>query len=450
MKLFPYQKKGVRKITHFKGRALLADEMGLGKTLQALEWIVENPQAQPALVVCPAHLKWMWERACAERGLMAQVLSGMKPTKKGIDFKTHITIINYSIFKKWRQILKRSKFQTMIIDESHFLKNRKAIRTKAVTTFSKKIPYITALSGTPILNAPAEIWTIINILRPDLFPSFFAFARRYCKPILRPWGWEYKGSTHAKELHLILKRHVLIRRKKIDVLPELPEKTRTIIPVEIPMREYNKAKNHFISWLKSINPGKASRAKKAQTLTQLGYLKRLAAKLKYDMVKNWIDSFLEESDEKLVVFGVHKSIVRRLHNEYKKNSVIIDGNCSESNKEKAVSSFQNRDKIRLFFGNIQAAGTGITLTASSKVLFAELDWTPNNHTQAEDRIHRIGQAQLSQIYYMIAKGTIEEMLCGLIQKKMEMVSATIDGTKETDFNVHDKLLRLLKKEMKKE
>jgi SWI/SNF-related matrix-associated actin-dependent regulator 1 of chromatin subfamily A len=441
LKLYKYQEKGVRWITHFSGRALLADEMGLGKTIQALEWVRRNPAARPALVVCPAHLKWVWESEAAKVGLLSNVISGGKVRRGGIDLSIPFTIINYDILEKWKDELKFQRYRTLIVDEVHFAKNNRAKRTKALKEVSKNIPHVIAISGTPLLNRPYELWGALNLVRPDLFPSLYTYAHRYCKPVRKFWGWEYKGAEHMDELHDMMKKNMLIRRRKKEVLKELPDKTRNVVLLDVNLKEYKEADTNFLEWLKSISEEKSKRAATAAAIAKMGYLKRLAATLKFEMIQKWIESHLENTDEKLVVYGIHRNIVRALHDLWPKQSVIIDGRVKGHSKKMAERSFQTKDNIRLFFGNIQAAGTGLTLTKASHLVFAELDWVPSNHTQAEDRIHRIGQRNPAIITYLVAKGTIEESLCELIQRKYRIVLDVMDGKKaDRDFNVHDKLI----------
>jgi len=266
-----------------------------------------------------------------------------------------------------------------------------------------------------------------------------------------PWGWEYKGATNLKELHRKLNSLMMIRRLKKDVLKELPDKVRQIIPLDIQMKEYNEVLNNFIRWLTKKSNVKVEKARRAERLVQMGYLKRLAAELKIEKVITWIDDFLEESSGKLVLFCVHKKIIKQLHEKYKTISVVVDGSVTGKKRKNAVKIFQTNNKIRLFIGNIKAAGVGITLTAASTLAFIEMDWTPGDHTQAEDRIHRIGQKESAMIYYLIAKNTIEEDLCKLIQKKQSILSATLDGREDKNkldiFNELQKQL-LLKGELK--
>jgi len=451
----PYQQKAVRKIDHFNGRALLADEMGLGKTIETLLWIKKHPEKKPVVIVCPASLKWMWNDFIYNiLKIRCEILNGQVPKKRSAElrramekvlYKHTFIIVNYEILQHWTPYLKDLSPEILVIDECHYQKNRGAKRTKAVWRLSKDIPNVIAISGTPLTNRPAELWTTLRLIRPKEYKSFTTFAFRYCKPVLRHWGWEYKGASNIKELHRKLKSTMMIRRLKKDVLKELPDKTRHVIPFEIERKEYDEALNNFITWLSKKSISKANKAKKAQQLVQLGCLKRLAAELKMESVFCWIDNFLQESDGKLVLFCTHRKVVQQLHDRYYKKSVVVQGGVSNSKRARRVRAFQNNKKIRLFIGNIKAAGVGITLTAASSLAFVELDWVPGNHTQAEDRIHRIGQKNAANIYYLIAKDTIEEHLCKLLQEKQKILAATLDGKKKTNqLNIFDELEKELR------
>jgi len=445
----PYQRKGVRKIHAFGGRALLADEMGLGKTRQALRWLEERPDAQPALVVCPSSLKWVWQSEIKEvLGIPCEILNGQKPIRERLHKFQSITIINYEILKYWREWILTMNPKTLILDEVHFCKNPMAKRTRAVRNLAKGIPHIIALSGTPLLNRPSELWTTVNLIRPDVFDNISLFRWRYCDPIRKPWGWEYKGATNIKELHDRLRSTMMIRRLKKHVLPELPPKTRIVIPLEIDNRkDYAEAVSNFLGWLSKSSTAKASRASKAEQLTKIGYLKRLAALGKVDAVIERIESFLEESNGKLVIMASHRKIIKQLRDNFKGISVVVDGTVTQSKRKRAVHVFQTNKKVRLFFGQIKVAGVGLSLTAADTLAFAELDWVPGNHIQAEDRIHRLTTKRPVTILYWVAKDTIEETLCKIIQTKQGIVSDTLDGRKggRNRLNIWNELVNALQR-----
>jgi len=427
-KLYKYQRHGVKLISHFEGRALLADEMGLGKTIQSLAWLWQQ-QAFPVVVVCPASLKWNWEHEARQHlGLRAMVLEGTKVPRQRL-IRSRMVILNYDILKPWMDYLKWLEPQLLIFDEAHYVKNRTTQRAKLLKKLAKSIPNVIGMSGTPLTNRPAELWNVVDTIRPDLYPSFVKFAFRYCQPRRTPWGWDYRGAARLEELHGILDDHMMIRRLKKDVLKDLPSKTRSVVLLEMERKsEYDHARNDFIGWLrKNVSKGKADRAARAERLMRLGYLKRLSAELKLSSVLEWITTFLEGSDEKLVVFAVHHKVIDALQERFGRQCVVVTGETSQRDRKRAVEMFQTSPKTRLFLGNIQAAGVGLNLVAASTVAFVELSWSPGEHGQAEDRIHRIGQVSNSMVYYLVARGSIEEDLCKVIQKKQEVLNKVLDG-----------------------
>lgn len=451
--LRPFQKKGVRAIAHFGGSCLLADEMGLGKTLQALSYLAEHREtATPALIVCPASLKYVWAREAARVGLRSEILSGTRPAGATlVDDRPPLTVINYDVLSAWEPILAAVGYRALVLDECHYIKSRGAKRTKAARRIGAKIGgRILALSGTPLTNKPTELFTVLNLLRPQLFPAFFAFAMRYTKPRKMPWGWSFNGTRNLAELHQILSRSVMIRRRKEDVLEELPEKTRELIPLEIETPEkYASANGDVIAYLIAAGKaGAASKAKKAETLVKLGILKRLAAELKLKATLDWIQNFLEESDGKLVVFAIHKKVIAAIKEALGPLCVVVTGESTAKERDHAVTQFQ-KGKERVFLGNIQAAGVGLTLTAARDLAFVELDWTPGAMTQAEDRIHRIGQRNAVTIHYLVGVGTIEERIGKILNEKQSAIESTLDGKTAETFDILSEIKKELVNENRK-
>ena len=442
---FDYQKEVVRDIEDFEGRSLVSCEMGLGKTLCALLTLKRQKiESFPAVVVCPASVKYAWEHEAIRVGIRPTVLEGTKPEKASRKSNApRLTILNYDILKHWLPTLIKQGTKTVIFDESQYLANRGSQRTKAAMKLGRSCRHVIALSGTPLVNRPAELWPTLHMIRPDLYPSFWQFAQRFCKPRRTPWGWDFSGASNLDILHSTLNRQCMIRRLKKDVLKDLPEKIRCVVPVEIADRkEYEKARDDFAGWLKTVQPDRVQSAMRAQQMTQIGYLLRLTAKLKLRSVVEWCNNFLEGSDEKLVVFGVHTKMIEALDRRLNGGKhVVVDGSVTGRLRKAACDQFQRDPKTRVLIGNIKAAGVGLTLTAASTVAFAELFWTPGAMTQAEDRCHRIGTTQTVWAYYLVAAGTIEERLCKAIQTKQEVIRATLDGgTMEDDLSILDQLL----------
>lgn len=439
-----YQWEGIYQIKDWRGRALLADEMGLGKTLQALYYAYKVTKCRPVIVVCPASVKLNWEREAAHHvGMASEVLEGRKVPRLKPLVRTPIIILNYEILAAWLPYLLALNPQMVVIDEAHYIKNRNSKRYKAVKKLCEHVTRVIALSGTPLTNQPAELWPVLSIIRPDLFKSFFKFVFKWCKPKKLPWGWVYSGARDLDILHAKLKRTCMIRRLKRDVLKDLPPKVRKVIPMQLSdRREYDEATNDFLGWLSKQSLEKARKAKKAEALIRIGYLLRLCAKLKVELIYDWIDNFLETSDGKLVVMTMHRRMIELLEERYGKLAVRVDGTVKGDDRQRAVDSFQHSPKVRLFLGNIRAAGIGITLTAADTCVFTDLPWTPGDLVQAEDRIHRIGQKGTAFIYYLVAVNTIEEKLCKLLREKQSILEEVLDGKgRGDDLNIFNELLR---------
>lgn len=450
--LLPFQKPGVEFIQEHSGRALIADEMGLGKTIQALAWLRLNPDMRPVVIVCPNSLKLNWLRE-AKKWLDLKrdricVVYGNKDNGKfqcvGNDKtdKANIIIINYDVLTSWKDyIVKSFQPEAIIADEIHYAKNYKAQRTKALYSICKG-KKVVGLTGTPIENRPIEIYTPTNIISPGLFTNKMEFALRYCNAKHNGYGWDFSGCSNTEELHKILTETFMLRRKKSDVLKDLPEKIRTVCPIDISnKKEYSKASNAFLQWLlEEKGMEKVAKAKRAEALTKLNGLLQLSAKGKIKETVEWINNFLETED-KLIVFCRHKKVLSSLMQKLEKyNPVKIEGQDTPIARQKAIDDFQNDKSVRLFIGNTQAAGVGITLTASSAVLFVELGLKPGEHRQAEDRAHRIGQKSTVNIYYLIAQHTIEERIMELLDRKQIVLDQIIDGRETEDVDLLTELL----------
>ncbi len=437
--LYPFQKTGVGFLEAKNGRALIADEMGLGKTIQTLAYLENNPRMRPAVIVCPASLKLNWKREIRE-GMEAEVeiLSGKKPWDI---FCIDIIIINYDILADWIDYIEGINPKIIITDECHYYKSSKTNRTKAVRKLAKGVPHFIALSGTPIVNRPIEIYNAASIINPMLFTNFWSYANKYCGAKHNGFGWDFSGSSNTEELHEILTKSIMIRRKKKDVLKDLPDKVRSFIPFEINnIKEYKQAENNFITYIKETKGEKAAeKAKGAKILVQIEALKQLAVAGKMDSAIEWIYDFLE-TGEKLVIFAIHKFVITRLMNEFKDVAVKIDGSVSLVDRDKAVQTFQSSSKAQLLVGNMKAAGLGITLTAASNVAVIELPWTPGELDQAEDRTHRIGQNNSVNIHYLLAAGTIESDIAYMLDRKRKVLDAVLDGKVTEDESLFSEIM----------
>lgn len=459
-KPYPFQEEGVYEIQKRKGRALLADDPGLGKTYQSLlwAWVYLPDDDRPIVVLCPATGKEGWKRQAAQHlGLRAEVLYGRKPSRGQIRPKG-IFILNPDILgpakgnaDTWNKFLRQLKPKLVIADECHAYTNPRAKRTKNLMALCKGVKHVIAMSGTPMTDRPAELWPIVNLLDPKLFPSQIRFLNRYCQPTFTPWGLKYRGATRLKELHKILRNGPMIRRLRRDVMKDLPPLIRTVVPVEIEdMKQYKSAESDIIGWLQKTHPKKANKARKAERLVRYSYLLGLIADLKRKPVKEWINTFLQNSKEKLVVFGVRKKVVKGLHEDkdYARKSVLIYGGTAQHKRQGVIDSFLHDKSKRLFFGNIQAAGTVWNGKGVRDGAFIEFSWKPAEHTQAEARLYgmfRGKEGQSTFWNYIVAKDTIEEDMVRIIHKKQKRLDSALDG-KVTQDGL-DSILDLMEKAM---
>lgn len=440
--LKPFQEEGVGRIYSFRGRALLADDQGLGKTIQALSWIHRIRKRRPVVIVTPASMKYTWQaEAAMHLNLHAEVLEGRRK-KRVTTLPGDIVVLNYDILESWLPCLLRNKIQCVILDEIHYCKSITAARTKAVMKLVQAVPSVVGLSGTPMTNRPIELWPVLQIIRPDIFPSRAEYAWRYCKPRYTPWGWKYDGAAKLDELHSILKSELMIRRLKKEVLPELPDKERRIISFRLSSyKEYRQAQFDFLNWLKSISAVRADRAKKSQALTKVGYLLRLVAKLKLEHTERWIKEFYEcHPGEKLVALTMNRFVIDRLMAVFP-GAVMIDGRVKGRLRAETVRKFQNNSKTPLLIGNWKAAGVGITLTAARHIVALDMPWTPGDLVQGEDRIHRIGQKRNVCVFFLIALQTIEEKLIKILNKKASILDSVLNGDADSeDLDIFGELI----------
>jgi len=439
-----YQVQGVRAIEAAGGRFVLGDDMGLGKTLEAIGWLAIHPEIKRVVVVCPAQVKYHWQNQMSTHaGLQAGVAEGQKPYKVGC----HIVVINYTILAHalwpngkrtkrakpkafpWVDHLRLGQPQLVIIDECHCIKERSALRTMAVQQLCRGIPYVIAASGTPIDAAPVEFFTTLNIVAPREFSSFWRYVQQYCNPkkAFRGRGWDFSGHDNLEELHERI-QPFMIRRMKSEVAKELPPKIRTILPIRLSnQREYRRAENNYLDWVEE-NQGQdaAKRASAAIGLTKMGALKRVAAEGKLKSFKNWAEDFLA-TGEKLIVFCIHRRILAEIKKLFPTCASIAGGT---RNRQAEVERFQNDPSCRVFAGQIKASGEGLDglQDAASTVVFLELWYRWSKHEQAEDRALRIGQdASIVNVFYMIAKDTIEEGTLDLLQSNYDIRQKVLDG-----------------------
>jgi SWI/SNF-related matrix-associated actin-dependent regulator 1 of chromatin subfamily A len=442
----PYQRAGVQFIDLAGGRGIIADEMGLGKTLQSLAYLQLHPDKRPAIIVVPASLKINWEREIAKWLSTEErivTLGGTKPDAQALTGAS-IVILNWDILTHWVDTLIDAGPIVLIYDEAHYAKNSKSRRAKAAAVLAKKTEHAILLTGTPLTNRPVELFPLLNMVDPGAWPKFFPFAKRYCDAHNNGFGWDFSGASNLDELHQKIKPF-MIRRTKAQVMAELPAKRRSTVAIELDpkmRREYDRSVAEARAMIEeSIESGESFGA---AHLAMIEKTKQIAVAAKMAQSKQWIADFLE-SGQKLIVFATHKSVVAELMAAFGEQAVRVTGDDSQQDRQQSVDRFQADDSVRLFVGNIKAAGVGLTLTAASGVAFLEFAWTPGDHLQAEDRAHRIGQTDSVTAWYLVAQDTIDETIVRLIQSKAGVIDQVVDGKNESDFKVS--ILRELAKEI---
>jgi hypothetical protein len=439
--LKPFQRAGVAYLLAQR-RAFLADEQGLGKTIEALATL-EADGAFPAIVVCPASLKLNWLREL-ERWLPHRAAQALSGNGGGAPVApADITVVNYDIVAPRLGELCALQPRALVLDESHHCKNAAAKRTRAVQRLSSVVPregLVLALTGTPVVNRPAELISQLRILgRLEDFGSGVRFGQRFRGPDAHP------------RLHWHLRARCFARRLKADVLPQLPAKTRAVVPVALDNEpEYRLAERDVIAWLQTQPldlrelDAKVAAALRAERLVRLNALKLLAARGKLHAALTWIHDFCA-SGERLVVFAHHREVQRAVLARFP-GALHILGDDSHVAREGAVQDFQADDRRgnQLIVCSIEVAGQGLTLTRSSNVVFLELDWTPARHDQAEDRCHRIGQRDAVTASYLLAAGTVDETISTLLERKRAVIGAVTDGREEDAEGVVDAVIRELR------
>jgi superfamily II DNA or RNA helicase len=430
--LRPFQVAGVRYMIDHHAGCLMADQMGTGKTIQTLA-ALEYRDDYPALIVVPSSLRLNWQRE-ARRWLPHRsvgVLNGKKPQAGEAD--ADIAIINYDVLAQRcaglrASFAQRGGLRAIVLDEAHSIKNEKAARSRAALALAEGVPTRYALTGTPVVNRPVELVSILSFLgRLGEFGGFWPFVTRYCAAHKKMAGkkmvWDFSGASNLTELHQKLQATCMVRRRKEDVLVDLPPKQRVLVPVALDRAAataYRDEAAKLVEWSQDYTDDQA-----AEALTRIERLKQIAARGKLAAVQAWIAEFLE-SGEKLIVFASHVDIQEALCAAYPDAAHILAAD-NVAARDAAVQRFQHDAATALVVCSLRAAGVGLTLTAASDVAFHEFGWTPADHDQAEDRAHRIGQHDSVTAWYLYAEDTIEEWILRLIERKRRVVDQATDG-----------------------
>lgn len=465
----PYQKAGIAYALK-RTNVLIADLPGLGKTLMSIGIINYKTEINKILVICPASLKLNWRNEFNKfmsRDLSIGIVDKEFP-------QTDIVIMNYDILKKWKIELNEIKWDILIGDEIHYCKSSDALRTKYLlggmikdeeTGKKKKVHPIQAtrrvfLTGTPIMNRPIEMWPIIKAIDPDgLGSNWYHFVTEYCDGHQTKYGWDVKGNSNLDKLSQLLRSSFMLRRTKEQVLKDLPPKKRSVVIIPA---DKNVAK--IIDMEKQTFETQKERIKKIKEkvkeatisgedeynvtieelndcqvsdFSELSKLRHDTAIAKVPLVMEHIINAAES--EPLIIFAHHTDVIKSIVKGLKENKIVCEsiiGGDPVEKRQKVVDDFQAK-KIQVVVLSIKAAGVGLTLTASSHVIFVELDWSPSWMTQCEDRSHRLGQSNSVFIEHLVLDGSLDVYMANMIIAKQEIMDKALDNKTDgitTDIN----------------
>jgi SNF2 family DNA or RNA helicase len=343
-------------------------------------------------------------------------------------------IINYELLFKRYKDLARLNLKTIVCDEVQHLRSKTTQKYHAIKKLAalESVKYRIGLSGTPIYNRGSEIWPIVDILRPGLLGNFREFCEYFC--YINEKGKAIVLENKRESLRNMLQKHVMLRRKKSDVLTELKEKVRYKEIIDSDINYYNTELEKI--WTKLEEERKvAQTAFDASTAYQRAIQseRQAAGVAKLPHVINFVKNIME-IEESVVVFCHHKAIHSLLHQslaEFKPASII--GGQSDTFRQQQIDSFQNGE-TKLMIAGLRAGNVGINLTRAKYVIFAELDWSPAIHLQAEDRLHRIGQKNTVFAYYLIGNGTLDEHVAQVLVDKSYEIDSIMDNKAESFEN----------------
>ena len=444
-KLMNFQKEGLDFLLKSSGNALLADEMGLGKTVQTLSYVSTEKQTFPVLIVAPLVTLNNWEREIAKflkkKSRNGRIIESESPsvtlirTGKSKELpKTDIYVINYELLLKRSEDIEKLGIRTIVCDEVHNLRSKTTQKYKAVKKLAAlpTVNYRIGLSGTPIYNRGSEIWPIIDILKPGLLGSFKEFCEYFC--YVNDNGKAIVLENKRASLRNELQKHVMLRRKKSDVLKELKDKVRYKEVIASDTDYYLEELDKI--WKKLETEQKEATtefSKSASYHRAIQSERQIAGVAKLPHVINFVKNIME-IEESVVVFCHHKVIHKLLHESLQEFSpVSIIGGQSDNLRQDQIDKFQ-KGESKLMIAGIRAGNVGINLTRAKYVIFAELDWSPAIHRQAEDRLHRIGQKNTVFAYYLIGNGTLDDHVASILVDKSYEIDAIMDETVDTYEN----------------
>ncbi len=439
-----HQKEAIEKLLGSR-RFILADDMGLGKTTSTIIAALETG-AKKILIVCPASLKINWEREIANYSDRTCYIAEGKKFSTEADF----VIVNYDILKnfhnkedKENSLLLQSNFELVILDEAHMVSNAQAQRTKLINDFTKNIKRVWLLTGTPMTSRPINYYNLLNIIESPVAQNWMAYAIRYCQGFQFRAGnrkvWNVTGASNLEELRDRTSKQIL-RRLKENVL-DLPDKIITPVYLRTSSKEYKDLMGEYYEWLEN-------KKEESSSLTvQFSKLMKVRKVIANEKVKETIEFVQNIIDQgkKVIIFTNFTDTLQLIHSHFGKESVYLDGSCNKVQRQYAVDQFQENEKIKVFVGNLKAAGVGLTLTAAEVVIMNDLSFVPAEHAQAEDRAYRYGQKNNVLVYYPIFENTIEGVIYDILNNKKKVIGTVMGDELQESGDVVEEILNLINK-----
>ena len=434
-----HQKEAIQKLVENK-KFILADDMGLGKTTSTIIAALESG-SKKVLIICPATLKINWKREIENYSDKSIYIAESKNFSTEADF----VIINYDIIKNFHDPKKKddsqvlaSKFDLVVIDEAHYIKNATAQRTKLINDIVKNTERLWLLTGTPMTSRPIDYFNLLSIIDSPVAKNWMAYAIRYCSGYQFNVGgrkvWNVTGASNLEELR-DRTLGLTLRRLKENVL-DLPDKIITPVYLRLKSKSYENVMGEYYDWYDK-NPDES----KSLTVqfSKLTKIRQIIADEKTQQTIELAENILEQ-DKKVIIFCNFTDSLNKITEHFGKAAVKLDGSMSKPNRQNSVDQFQDNPKVKVFVGNIRAAGVGITLTAAEAVIMNDLSFLPSDHAQAEDRAYRYGQKNNVLVYYPIFENTIEGIIYDILNNKKQVI-ATVMGDNQHPADAAEEILQ---------
>ena len=438
-----HQKEAIQKLVENK-KFILADDMGLGKTTSTIIAALEAG-SKKVLIICPATLKINWKREIENYSDKSVYIAEGKKFSTDSDF----VIINYDIIKNFHDPKKKddsqvllANFDLVIIDEAHYIKNAQAQRTKLINDIVKNVDRLWLLTGTPMTSRPIDYFNLLSLVDSPVAKNWMAYVIRYCEGYQFKAGprkvWNVMGASNLEELR---DRTVglTLRRLKENVL-DLPDKIITPVYLRLKSNQYEAVMGEYYDWYDK-NPDES----KSLTVqfSKLTKVRQIIADEKIAQTIEIAENIIEQ-DKKVIIFCNFTDSLNKITEHFGKTAVKLDGSMSKVERQFSVDQFQENPKVKVFVGNIKAAGVGITLTAAEAVVMNDLSFLPSDHAQAEDRAYRYGQKNNVLVYYPIFDNTIEGIIYDILNNK-KLVISTVMGDNQNPADAAEEILQRINK-----